>query len=106
MNKKTLSANEVIRHLIDKEKYLYGEFIPFHGVCMIQRTIYAVAIYTHCSLEERGGHYVFNSIVGAMQALSDWQKNEGKTPHPPGNWMKYKSQTGDIVNPLYNKNAL
>jgi hypothetical protein len=106
MNKKTLAGRELIAELIDRQKYLYGEDIPNHGVCMIRKALYHIEILTNCDWSGGGGVYSFNTLAGAMQALNLWMKNGGKSAHPPGNWRKYKSPTGEILNPVYRQNAM
>jgi hypothetical protein len=103
MNKRTLTGVGLIRHLIEREHYVYGEEIPKHGVCMIARQIYDAGLFVNCDESGRGGVYHFKTITGAMQALGEWKRNGGSTAHPPGNWRKYKSPTGELLNPMYNE---
>lgn len=106
MNRKTLTGRELIDDLIERQNYLAGEEIPNHGICMIQRQVFTVGLFTGCDAGGRRAVYHFNTFPGAMSALGEWKRNGGTSPHPPGNWRKYKSETGEILNPLYKKNGL
>lgn len=72
--------------------------VPGKGICGLGVMITTTGLFINLDKEGYQGRYCYHTFQEAMNALMSWS---GNTEHPPGNWIKYKSLNGSIINPNY-----
>lgn len=68
------------------------------GMCCIQKMLYAWTICVGVDMSGMKGRFFFEDEKEAEFAIRNWRDG---LVDPPGNWIKYKGEKGEYMNPNY-----
>lgn len=87
-----LEKEPSIAPFLREQGYSHIRTVPDKGVCAISRFIYTTGLLVNCTMSGYKGRYCYHSFAEAKAALLSWDG----IGHPPGEWIKYKGEGGEI----------
>jgi hypothetical protein len=93
-----LHEDTVLIDHLHKQGYSFMKRLHNRGMCGVQKMIFNWTICVGMDYSGVTGRFFFDDGVEAQFSLRNWRDG---LVDPPGNWIKYKGEKGEYMNPNY-----